>query len=298
MQEIELINVDSEVEHDKEWLKEIVKDSQVDLSEEIERPDTIISIGSHEYNGKTFPTDVMTAGEFSVISAPSKTKKSFLKSAFVAAFIGGESINYFDNFRGHRKDDNETIIDIDTEQSAYYSQRTFRNSIKMVGGMYENYIPFKLRRLTAPKRVEFIDAYLRENRFKKNIRLMFIDGIADLVQDSNDLVMSNAIVEKIMQWTDIYKMHICVIIHNAYGQKKPTGHLGSSITKKAETVMFLSKSEHDPRITEVECGYSRGVDFEPFSFMIKNGLPMKLNNGMEFSDPEFTDENTEFGTPF
>lgn len=296
MNKIELLNLDegneNKPEYDSEWLHEIIEETQVDLSEEIESPDAIVSIGEHEFNGNMYPTNAMTAGEFSVISAPSKTKKTFLKSALASAFIGGNNNSYFDNFKGNRKEDSETIIDIDTEQSPFYAQRSFRNTIKMSGAMYDNYYPFQLRTLSAEDRVHFIESYLEEKSVTNNLRLMFIDGIADLVKDSNDLAMSNEIVEKIMTWTSKYNIHICVIIHNAHGLKKPTGHLGSATTKKAETVFFLEKDEGNPNYVNVECGYSRGIDFDNFQFEIVNGLPQKVD--------EFSENTTEsqYESPF
>ncbi|HET8838073.1 MAG TPA: AAA family ATPase, partial [Flavobacteriaceae bacterium] len=244
------------------------------------------SIGEHTYGQNIYPNDVMTAGEFSVISGPSKSKKSFLKASFAAAFVGGNFNNHFENIKGHRKEESECIIDFDTEQSSYYAQRSFKNVGRMVGGQYANYYPFKLRRMSADERVSFIGQYLRQNQYKKNIRLVFIDGIADLVNDSNDLVMSNEVVEQVMTWTDIYDIHICLVIHNAHGIKKPTGHLGSSVTKKAETVIFVSPEENDKSIINVECGYSRGMAFDQFSFQIgKDSLPHQVN-GINPNEPE------------
>ena len=57
----------------------LIKKTFVDLKIKIDRPETLISIGEHEYKNKLYPTSVMTSGEFSCIVAPSKTKKSFLK---------------------------------------------------------------------------------------------------------------------------------------------------------------------------------------------------------------------------
>src|SRR5699024_11173812 len=204
----------TKVDRDDSWYEAKLKQIEVDLSKEISQPDTIISIGEHSFGQNVYPTDVMTAGEFSVISAPSKSKKSFFKAALAAAFIGGNSNNYFENIKGHRKDDTEVILDFDTEQSEYYAHRSFKNEERMTGGVYKNYSPIKKRSKKDEDRILFIEKYLKQNQFKRNIRLLFIDGIADLVNDSNDLVMSNDIVERIMTLTDIYNIHICVIIHN------------------------------------------------------------------------------------
>lgn len=261
---IEEIKHKEEVQrYDKAWFQREYAECFVDLSKQPEQPEVILSIGENQHNGK--PISVATVGEFSAISAPSKSKKSFFKSQLCASYIGGNSNNYFKNIKGHRNKD-WGIIDCDTEQSRYYSWRTFRRVERITGGVYKNYYPFKMRHLTPEQRVSFID-HLLETKHKE-IKLVFIDGVADLIEDTNDLVMSNYIAGKLLKWTDIYRIHVCVIIHNAYGTSKPTGHLGSTVVKKVETLYQLSPSE-DSDVVEVKCQYSRGINFEPFYFAIK-----------------------------
>ena len=98
--------------------------------------------------------------------------------------------------------------------------------------------------------------------------MVFIDGIADLMNDVNNLEWSNQIVHKLIKWADQYKIHICTIIHVAYGVTKATGHLGSAVTKKAETVFLLKPDENNKDIVEVLPQYTRGYPFEAFKFMV------------------------------
>lgn len=259
---------------------------RVDLDVDEDRPDTLISIGEHSYKGKSYPNDVLTAGEFSVISAPSKTRKSFFKSALVASFIGGNANKYFPNMKSHRKG-SQGIIDVDTEQSNYYAQRTFRRIPEMTGILYDNYHAFRLRSLSPNERLNFIDDLLKSGKVD-NPRLMFIDGVADLIDDTNDLIMSNEVATMLLRWTEVYGIHICVVIHNAYGTSKPTGHLGSAVTKKAETVFMLSREGDEFNApTKVVHLYSRGMPFEDFNFIIdKDNLPRTPGS---ISDERFAD---------
>lgn len=55
----------------------LIKKTFVDLTVKIDRPETLISIGEHQYKDKVYPTAVMTSGEFSCIVAPSKSKNHF-----------------------------------------------------------------------------------------------------------------------------------------------------------------------------------------------------------------------------
>lgn len=242
----------------------------IDLNKKPKRPDPVITIGSKLWNGKSYPNEVMTIGEMSAISAPSKSYKTYLKSHFASAFLKNSFCNHISSIKGHRQD-NWGCIDIDTEQGEFYAWNAF-NRAKQLTGINEIpfYYPFKLRHLDPTQRVYFIDQLIKSGKLEHEPKLIFVDGIADLVDDSNDLVMSNEIATKVMQWTDIYKCHVCTIIHNAYGTKKPTGHLGSVVVKKAETVISLipeRDSEEKPTgIVTAHHQYSRGASFEDFQF--------------------------------
>lgn len=267
-------NLESVLEIDFE---KIEQSCFVDLSEEMKHPETLLSIGQHEYKGSYYPTPIMTAGEFSAIIATSKSKKTFLKSAFLASYIGGSSSLLFPNIKSHR--DNEyTILDFDTEQGKYYTQRTFRRVIEMVGANYENYKGYATRHLSSNERLLLID-YCLKNQHKYNhpVKLVSIDGIADLVENTNDIVMSKEASDYIMKWTYEYNIHITTIIHKSAMTNKPLGHLGTYVLKKAETVIDLEIQEDNS--IKVSNPYSRGYRFDEFTFDInKEGLPYLIEN--------------------
>jgi hypothetical protein len=262
----------SEIDFDK-----LEKSCFVDLSEEMPHPEILLSIGQHEYKGNYYPTPIMTAGEFSAIIATSKSKKTFLKSAFLASYIGGSSSVLFPNIKSHR--DNEyTILDFDTEQGKYYTQRTFRRVIEMVSANYQNYKGYATRHLSSNERLLLID-YCLKNQHKYNhpVKLVSIDGIADLVENTNDIVMSKEASDFIMKWTYEYNIHITTIIHKSAVTNKPLGHLGTYVLKKAETVIDLEIQED--KSIKVSNPYSRGYRFDEFTFDInKNALPYLLEN--------------------
>lgn len=262
----------SEIDFDK-----IEQSCFVDLSEEMPHPEILLSIGQHEYKGNYYPTPIMTAGEFSAIIATSKSKKTFLKSAFLASYIGGSSSVLFPNIKSHR--DNEyTILDFDTEQGKYYTQRTFRRVIEMVGANYQNYKGYATRHLSSNERLFLID-YCLKNQHKYNypVKLVSIDGIADLVENTNDIVMSKEASDFIMKWTYEYNIHITTIIHKSAMTNKPLGHLGTYVLKKAETVIDLEIQ--DDKSIKVSNPYSRGYRFDEFTFDInKDALPYLIEN--------------------
>jgi hypothetical protein len=233
--------------------------------DEILKPQPVaISIGYQEYKGTNFPISMGSYGDFSCIVGASKAKKSFLKSMCIAGYIGGDSNLYFDNIKGHRLND-KYVIDIDTEQSEYHSQRVFKRVVELVGINPDFYKPFSLRKLSANERLEFINWLFTESPYVGNIGLVSIDGVADLVNDVNDLEASNKVAQKLLEWSANENCHIITVLHRNFGTKKPTGHLGSAVLKKAETVIFVEK-EGD--LTLVNPEYTRNQPFEPFAFEV------------------------------
>lgn len=250
----------------------------IDLDVVIERPPCAISIGTYEYNGKYYDIDAHTYGEMSATVAPSKTKKSFYKSALIASYIGGNASHYFPNMKSHKTDD-FYIVDVDTEQGKFYAQTVFRRVQLMTGLKYINYLPFAMRSKTPEERVMFIDALLNDPKYKGKIKFVSIDGIADLIENTNDIVMSAKIAQKTMKWTDENNLHLHTVIHKLIGVNKPTGHMGSYILKKAETVTFLEKEDDEAKDSNiiVKHKYSRGRTFPDFAFNVnQEGLPYMI----------------------
>ena len=74
-----------------------------------------------------------------------------------------------------------------------------------------------------------------------------------------------------MQWTTNFNVAIIVVIHENHEGGKPTGHLGSSIIKKCETTVSVTKYNE---FVTVEPFATRNMPFENFTFTInENGLP-------------------------
>lgn len=254
----------------------IEEDSFVNLGEVIKHPPIAVSIGTHNYKGIDYPTPFGSYGDISCIVGASKSKKTFFKSAIMAGYIGGNSINYFSNIQGHEND--KWIIDIDTEQSKFHSQRVFRRVQEMTGINHPKYVCFSLREYTPVERLDFIEWLLNESKYSDNIGLVSIDGFADLVTDFNNIDQASDVVNKLMKWSSDKNCHITGILHKNFGTAKPVGHLGSFILKKAETVAFIEKDE-DTGFAKVECKYSRNIPFNDINFDVnQSSLPFSIND--------------------
>lgn len=254
----------------------------ISLDEDLKPPPTALGIGYSDYKGTSYLNNTFSYGEFSCIVAASKSKKTFFKSALIASYIGGNANNYFPSMQTKRAND-YYVVDIDTEQGEYYAQRAMRRVAEMVGDGYKYYLPFGVEHLDAEDIVKFIDELLNDPRYKGKIKWMSIDGIADLLDNANDIEKSNAVASKLKKWRREYQMHINVVIHKNSTSNKATGHLGSAIQKKSETVILLEDTDEntDNRNSPIKVmqNYSRGAPFDSFYFDLdeNTALPKECN---------------------
>ena len=270
----------TEKETTQNMLMELIKEEcAIDTSEILEYPPTALSLGEtiiKTKNGSlTVPIPIGTFGNFSFVQAPPKTKKTFFISLLASVFLSGKN-NFGGDLRGHR--DGKCLLHFDTEQGSWHAQRVFRRVLDMNSsndiGCYHTY---GLRTVGYKQRLEFIEYCLEENKGKNG--LVVIDGIADLVSDVNNLEESNMCVQKIMQLSATYDVHIITVIHSNFGSSKPTGHLGSFLEKKTETQIELETNTVNKDWITVKCKRSRGYAFETFSFSVNDfGLPYVVGN--------------------
>lgn len=255
----------------------VFQDTQIDLKEKLSHPPVAIAIGEHSYKGNNYPTAFGSYGDISCIVGASKSKKTFFKSALLAGYIGGNSNNYFKAIRGIDSQ-RKYVIDIDTEQSRYHSQRVFKRVEEMTGLEHPLYKCFYLREYTPPQRMKFIEWLLMESEYSGKIGLVSIDGYADLVTDFNNIDQASELSNKLMKWSSEQQCHITGILHRNYGTQKPVGHVGSFILKKAETVVFV-ENDIDNGTTTINCEYSRNMPFENITFTIDDDhLPTEITN--------------------
>jgi len=263
------------------FMQSIEEECAIDINKKIEHPPVAISFKTKEVSTKdgvkSFPNAIGTYGNFSFVQAPPKSMKTFFVSLLGSAFCNpkGKFTRGMDSFR-----DKKHFVHFDTEQGEWHAQRVFKRIQWMNKGLsLDFYHTFALRKISYRSRIDFIEYYLECMREEgKEIGLVVIDGVADLVSDANNLEESSAIVQKIMAWTTIYNCHIVTVIHSNNGSDKPTGHLGSFLEKKAETQIQLSRDENKLGAITVSCKRSRNTPFEQFDFKLdEEGLPKVIN---------------------
>jgi len=252
-------------------IKRMHKESLIDTSVKVKFPPCAISIGYFSVGTQEYNNPFGTYGNFSVVSGMGKVRKSFFISTLIAAYIGGNSNAYASDFKGHW-DGNKSILHFDTEQGDWHAQNCAVRVEKLVGNKNPKYFPKKLRKWGAKERVEYIEWCILNSHYKRDgIGLVIIDGIADLVTDVNSLVECNELIQKLMMWTEVSNCHLITVIHTNFDSKKATGHLGSAVMKKAETVCIITATDQE---SEVEFKMTRGSKIDNIAFHIdSDGLP-------------------------
>ena len=267
--------------YEKFKLEDLVKNTEIDFQEmhdkclvdvslELPPPPVALSLGSYTYKNQVYPIPFGTYGNFSCLVGASKSMKTFLKSALIAGYIGGRSTDYFPDLKGHNTK-GKFIIDVDTEQSLWHTQRVARRVCEMVGANYGMYKPFTTREYDARIRFQYVEWIMMESEYRNDIGLITIDGAADIMDSVNDLDEANKITQGMMKWTTQSNAHLSTVLHRNHGSDKPTGHLGSSIMKKAETVAFVTREDESTKVTP---DYCRNYPFREFYFELDaNHLP-------------------------
>jgi hypothetical protein len=274
-----MTETDSTIEEEKRMVFEFFKDKCfVDLNSDFSLPPIALSCGYYVNNKrnalKKYDIPMLTYGNFSFIQAPPKSYKTYFVSLLASSFASNDC-EYSGKLKSHRK--NEHIFHFDTEQGKYHCKIVMDRLRKMNPKLdtSEFYHTYALREIGYKTRIDFIDACLEHHHSEgRKIGLVIIDGIADLVAESNNQIESNEVVQRLMTWTTKYNCHITTVIHSNFNSDKPTGHLGSFLEKKAEIQIEL-KFDATVGRTLASCKRSRNVPFKDFYFYLdENNLPV------------------------
>ena len=274
-------------------LKDKILSAKVDLSIEYSMPEYVIKLKSEN----TW-TNLGSLGNFSCITGKAKARKSFARFFFEAASLKNGLLH--DKFFVRLPENKRDIIYIDTEQSKsnvnFAAQRIIRMANKELPS---NYNVYSLREYTYMERCEIIEHIIKEN---KNLGILFLDGAADLLSENNNEVEGNRVVQLLMTWTSRYNIHIMTVMHQPRSHGGATGHSGSTIEKKAESIISVQKDGNYSVIGSEMLRAS--ADFAPFPFEVTSeyvpvlvgSISETINNisGIYDKDESYEDEEIPF----
>jgi hypothetical protein len=246
-----------------ELVEERVKPYVVDMSKELPDIEPLISIND---------SCLCSRGNISAICGEAKSKKTFLTSALVASAMALPA-RIVDNFKSVGKNPFLNVLWVDTEQGEQHVRRVVKRITTMTGAAQGGAIAeprlttLALRELAPHERKAMLYDAMRLMHYD----IVVIDGIADLQRNTNDLEESDALVAELMALSTIAQTHIICVLHTNPGSDKARGHLGSSLQRKAETVIFVHRNG-DCSIVEPQ--FCRNEPFERFAFNIsEEGIP-------------------------
>lgn len=204
---------------------------------------------------------ICSEGNISAVVGEAKSKKTFLCTALVGSMLDVCRQKLFGiEFRKCN------VLWVDTEQSREHIQKVlFR--INMMSKFFYNL--YDKRILTLALREESPNDRLLQLRYAIEYhqpKLVVIDGVSDLMNNTNNLEESEALVSLLLQLSSVYGCHIMNVLHTNPNSDKARGHLGSTLMRKAETVLFVHKAGE---LSIVEPQYCRNMPFDRFAFTVE-----------------------------
>ena len=256
------------VEHEAQMLqydliKERLRPYIIDMTKPLPDIEPLISIDG---------SCVCSRGNISAICGEAKSRKTFLTTALVASAM---AIPYdkLDNFSNVGKNMNINVLWVDTEQGEQHVRRVINRITQMTGAAMGGAIveprltTLALRELAPHERKQMVYDAMTLRHYD----IVVIDGIADLQRNTNDLEESDALVAELMKLSTQANTHIIGVLHTNPGSDKARGHLGSSLQRKSEAVLFVHRVGE---CTIVEPQFCRNEPFERFAFTVSaEGIP-------------------------
>lgn len=267
------------------WFSEDTKSLYLDFAKPYKPPRWTLS-----HNG----VPLAKLGDVHVITGKSGHGKTNLMSQFIACLLSGS----FGNLHCELPD-TPVVLYIDTEQSEDDTIAIKNRVCNLAGLDYTIVQPnFKVVRLR-----EIEDTHKRWRQILKVIwevkpKVVFLDGMLDIVEDYNDQKECQPIIRKCMKLVTHYDMSMWCVLHENPQTDKMVGTLGSILQRKVTEVISVRKHKYErdkypdkPDIFfEVQQLKARGRDQDDWYFEVMNvegwGVPRELNATSNMSPAE------------
>lgn len=198
--------------------------------------------------------EIAHAGNLVTVAAAVKSGKSSVIAAMIASLMGEAERDYL-AFSGSNPD-GKAVLHFDTEQSRgdhwRMGMRTLRRAgLEVPPAWYQSY---SLISLSPEERATVIGLMARQAMVSGGLHSIFIDGVADLVIDVNNVEEACGLVTELHQLANETGCVIVSAIHHNPGGDKTRGHLGSQIERKSESVLVLRK---EGELVSIDCKPAR-----------------------------------------
>lgn len=201
-------------------------------------------------------------GNISAVVGEAKSKKTFFCTAVV-----GSLTDLCNNRRFGIEHRLCKVLWVDTEQSREHIQKVLFRINLLSSLEIDRQNPLILTQTLREEKpsdrlalMEYAIQYFQP-------KLVVVDGISDLMTNTNALEESEALVARLLTLSTQHKCHIMNVLHTNPNSDKARGHLGSTLMRKAETVIFVHRTGEK---SVVEPQYCRNEPFERFAFQVVN----------------------------
>lgn len=236
-------------------------------TDDIPKPDAVLFFGDNM---------VWTRKNISCVTGKAKVGKTFLMTLLNEAVLMKGEFQILQSYLPKGKD---KILYIDTEQSDYHILLILKRIKDVVEERIDKLYMFNFDVLDVQERKEYTKELIYNT---PDIGLVVIDGIADLIYDTNDIRESSQMVSDLRKWATEKDVHIVNVLHQNPSQSdKMRGHLGTILTNKSETVIQISSSKENEAVKLVETLATRNKKPENWSFEIINGIPIIMDDCYE-----------------
>lgn len=177
----------------------------------------------------------------------------------------------------HLPTDRRRICYFDTESSDY----DFYRQIGKIKGFSElNQLPpyfdaFQVREDSSHDIKKLIDRYLELN---EDCSVLVIDGLLDLLTDSNDTTESSLLTKWLKKITKIYNILVITVLHQSKSNLSTTGHIGSASDRFAQSTLDIVKDKDKSTYVLTSRFMRSDSDFEPVTLMNFNGVFQQVDN--------------------
>lgn len=221
--------------------------ARITPGDEIKEPDAILYLSGAR---------VFSRGDISAIVGAAKSRKTLFATAICNHLLRWSRDSWINT---DLKNDIK-ILYIDTEQSRYHAQRTLNRILQGVPLTKDSNLYFySMREFSPAQRLETTCKAIDQVRPD----FVCIDGVADLIPDTNSNTDAPRIIGVLMAMAAAYDCHITSVLHtSAANNNKGRGHVGSELERKSESVILVKRDTNDFNKSIAEPQHTRNKPFE------------------------------------
>jgi archaellum biogenesis ATPase FlaH len=208
--------------------------------------------------------NIGSAGNFVIISGLPKAGKSTFLNAFISSNFKKEEIFGIELITENK------IGYFDTESN----QTDFYNNLKRIKYMAKiktfptNFNAYNTRIDSTETNKILIEAYILVHQPK----IVFIDGLLDLLNNYNDEKESRELIVWLKKITSEYNILIIGVVHTGKKDNHTLGHFGSMVDRYAQSVLEVIKDKEN-NIFTLKSKYLRSAnDFNDINIMYDENI--------------------------